>query len=398
MPRRPHSLWIDRPDDWPDAAPAVPQDEPTIEQRPTEPAAHPRPRRAGARRGLAFAAAAVLAGSVGAASVVALTGDDAPAARTTTTTAAALPGASGTVPATPNAKLYARASRAVVSIRVSSGSQTASGTGFVIDRDGTIVTNAHVVGDAKTVQVRIDDDRGLVSGEVAGTDASTDLAVLKVDTAAVSGITPLRLADSDAVKVGDTALAIGYPLGLDRTATSGIVSGVGREIEAPNGFSIDKVIQTDAPINPGNSGGPLLDAAGRVIGVNSQIATAGAGGGNVGIGFAVPSNTVREVVPRLLSGETIQRPYLGVSTTDPQTQGAGATVAQVVAGGPADRGGLQVGDEFVTVDGDTIDSADDVATAISDRSPGDEVTITVRRGGSEQTLRVTLCTRPDATP
>ena len=146
-----------------------------------------------------------------------------------------------------------------------------------------------------------------------GTDASSDIAVLRVDPSKTGGVKPLALANSDSVQVGDLAVAIGYPLGLDRTATAGIVSGLGRDIKAPNGFSIDKVIQTDAPINPGNSGGPLLDGAGRVIGINSQIATTGGGGGSVGIGFAVPSNTVRQVVPRLRTGSAIKRAYLGIS-------------------------------------------------------------------------------------
>ena len=135
------------------------------------------------------------------------------------------------------------------------------------------------------------------------------------------------------MRVGDAVVAIGHPFGLDRTATAGIVSGVGREIQAPDGFQIDEVIQTDAPINPGNSGGPLLDARGRVVGVNTQIATGGAGGGNVGIGFAVPSNTVREVLPALSRGETIERPYLGV-TTAPHRDGA--EVQEIVPGSPAD--------------------------------------------------------------
>jgi putative serine protease PepD len=199
--------------------------------------------------------------------------------------------------------IYARASSGVVSVHMSSGTGTASGTGFVVDSDGTIVTNAHVVGDAQEAQVRFDDDAP-VRAEVVGTDPSSDLAVLRVDPAQAGTLHPLTLAESDDVRVGDSAIAVGYPFGLDRTATAGIVSGLGRRIQAPNGVGIDEVIQTDAPINPGNSGGPLLDASGRVIGVNSQIATASAGGGNVGVGFAIPSDTVREVVPRLKAGQT----------------------------------------------------------------------------------------------
>ena len=194
-----------------------------------------------------------------------------------------------------------------------------------------MVTNAHVVGDAERARVQFDDNRRRLGAEILGTDPSSDLAVLKVDAAAVSSVAPLRLANSDDVDVGDGVVAIGHPFGLDRTATAGIVSGLEREIRAPNGFQIDEVIQTDAPINPGNSGGPLIDARGRVIGVNSQIATAGAQG-SVGIGFAVPSNTVRDVVPRLRNGERIERPYLGVTTSP--APGSGAAVESVEPGSP----------------------------------------------------------------
>ncbi len=177
--------------------------------------------------------------------------------------------------------------------------------------------------------------------------------------------------------------------------TAGIISGVGRAIKAPNGFSIDKVIQTDAPINPGNSGGPLIDGAGRVIGVNSQIATAGGGGGNVGIGFAVPSNTVRQVVPRLRAGGSISRPYLGLSS---ELGTAGVVVRSVVPGDPADRAGLLLGDVVTKVDGVPVQAPLDISTAIEDRRPGDEVDLEVQRTGSARTLRVTLGTRPENAP
>jgi putative serine protease PepD len=231
---------------------------------------------------------------------------------------------------------------------------------------------------------------------VLGTDPSVDIAVLHVDPSDAGTLHPLALADSDRVKVGDTAIAIGNPLGLDRTATSGIVSGLGREIRAPNGFQIDKVIQTDAPINPGNSGGPLLDSRGRVIGVNSQIATSGAGSGNIGIGFAVPSNTVRTVVPQLKSGRGVQHAYLGVST-GPAVAG-GAEVGNVNAGSPAERAGVQVGDVVTEVDGDRIDEPEDIATAIADGKPGDRITMRVRRNGQERQLDVTLGNRPATIP
>jgi putative serine protease PepD len=312
--------------------------------------------------------------------------------------AAALPAAPGAV--APDARsravrqIYAATSRSVVQVRVSEGGASGSGTGFVIDSNGTIVTNAHVVSGASNVQVRFNDSGAGVDAEVLGSDLSSDLAVLRVDSSNTQNVKPLALADSDTVRVGDLAVAIGYPLGLDRTVTAGIISGVGRAIKAPNGFSIDKVIQTDAPINPGNSGGPLLDGAGRVIGVNSQIATASGGGGNVGIGFAVPANTVRTVVPRLEHGGTISRPYLGVSTL-PSTNGSGALVADAVAGGPAEAGGVQIGDIIVKVAGKAVLAPEDISAAIESRRPGDDIPIEVQRAGSTQTLHVKLGTRPE---
>jgi putative serine protease PepD len=374
------SLWTDRPDDWlsaPAEAPPKPSPEP----------ASPRPRRR-RRRALPTTALAVLVTAGAATGYAVGAGGDAPA-----TSAARLPASGGTLAATQINKIYGRAGEAVVSVEANGG----SGTGFLIDRDGTIVTNAHVVGSASQVKVRFDDDASPVDARVVGSDPSSDLAVLDVGAGAAKGVTPLSLAESDTVEVGDAAIAIGFPLGLDRTATAGIVSGLEREIEAPNGFRIDKVIQTDAPINPGNSGGPLLDTGGRVIGVNSQIATAGAGGGNVGIGFAIPSDTVRDVVPKLQAGQSVERPWLGLSTT-PATSGAGARVGSVTAGSPADRAGVREGDTVTKVDGSAIRGPDGVAGAIASRSPGDRIEVEVTRGGSTETLAVTLGTRPESAP
>jgi putative serine protease PepD len=300
-------------------------------------------------------------------------------------------------------QIYARVSSSVVSIQVIQSSGAGSGTGFVINADGTIVTNAHVVGDASQVKVRYDDKGDSYDAQVVGTDPSSDLAVLRPSSSSPKR-PALPLADSDQVRVGDEAIAIGYPLGLDRTATAGIISGLGREIQAPNGFQIDQVIQTDAPINPGNSGGPLLDARGRVIGINSQIATAGSQG-NVGIGFAVPSNTIRKVVPQLEAGKSIRRPYLGVSTSTPLT-GAGALVRQVNSGGPAERAGLRAasdptgrdGDRIVGIDGKAVNGPDDVSNAIENRRPGDTVALEVESGGSRRTVSVTLGERPAQVP
>jgi putative serine protease PepD len=285
------------------------------------------------------------------------------------------------------AAIYAAARNSVVSIKTSDG----SGTGFVVAADGTIVTNAHVVGSESTVQVQFADDV-TVQGTVGGVDRSSDLAVVKVSTS--RALKPLALADSSSVRTGQLAVAIGSPFGLSQTTTAGIVSGTGRHIQAPDGFQIDSVIQTDAPINPGNSGGPLLDATGRVIGVNSQIASQS--GGSVGIGFAVPSNTVRDVIPRLEKGETIKRAYLGVSTS---ADSGRVTVAAVTAGGPAASAGVQVGDAIVSVGGKSVTTPDDVAAAIQDRHPGESIQVEVSRGGSNQKLDVTLAERPaTATP
>jgi S1-C subfamily serine protease len=335
----------------------------------------------GGRFGAALAGGLVAAVLVGGGAVVLGVTDDPPAA-VPATPALVTGKQTGNVEA-----IYAAARESVVSIKTEEG----SGTGFVVDADGTIVTNAHVVGSASTVQVQFADDE-TTQGTVGGVDTSSDLALVKVDT--TRKLKALSLADSSTVRTGQLAVAIGSPFGLSQTATSGIVSGTGRHIQAPDGFQIDSVIQTDAPINPGNSGGPLLDASGKVIGVNSQIASQS--GGSVGIGFAVPSNTVRDVIPRLERGETIKRAYLGVSTS-PGTNGV--TVAAVTAGGPASAAGLRVGDVIKSVGAKTVNDPDQVAAAIQDRHPGDSVEVEVQRDGATQTLQVKLGERPDqATP
>ena len=385
------SLWTDDRTDEPPPSPRPRKpSEPAAATPP--PAAPPAPPRAPSRWPAALGGGFVSAVVVSAVLLgTGLAGDD-DASTTPATTPAP------TTPVVANAndsrgdlvrKVYAAASPSVVSVRTGSG----SGTGFLVDSDGTIVTNAHVVGDSSQVQVRFDDKGDLIGAQVLSVDTSTDLAALKVDSVP-DGVQPLKLADSDQVAVGDTAVAIGYPLGLDRTATAGIVSGLERQISAPNGFSIDRVIQTDAAVNPGNSGGPLLNGDGEVIGVNSQIATAGGGEGNVGIAFAIPVNTVKEVLPALESGNAPEHAYLGLQTSDTQN-GEGAEIAQATPNGPAADAGLQTGDVVVKVDGQDVTGANDVAAAIEDNKPGDKVAVTVRRGGSEQTIDVTLGQRPD---
>ena len=181
------------------------------------------------------------------------------------------------------------------------GQGTATGSGFVVDNDGTIITNAHVVSGSDNVKIRFQEDGNFIDARVVGRDTSTDVAVLKIDPDQAKGVRPVPLGDSSKAQVGDPVVAIGNPFGFTRTVTTGIVSALQRQIEAPNGFPIKNVIQTDASINPGNSGGPLLDSVGRVIGINSQIATGGAQG-SVGIGFAVPINTVKKLLPAAREG------------------------------------------------------------------------------------------------
>ena len=387
------SLWIDRQHTRdPDAGPfsearwrrqaleAQSRNGPPDDGEAPEPPA-PRPTRTRLLVGAALATALVAL----VLSAIAVLGDD-PAEQ-----AELLPATGGRPSATQIGRVYQSAGPGVVSVQVG----PASGTGFVVRGDGTIVTNAHVVGTAETAQVRFGEGGETVDAEVLGTDASSDLAVLRVDPGSVGRLRPLPLADSDQARVGDTVVAIGQPFGLDRTATAGIVSAVGREIQAPDGFQIDHVIQTDAPINPGNSGGPLLDARGRVIGVNTQIATGGAGNGNVGIGFAVPSNRVREVLPALTRGERIERPYLGV-TSAPHP--LGAEVQGVTPGSPAQSAGLDAGDVITRVDGRPVDEPSDVLDAIEALEPGDGVEVEVSRDGDSRTFQVELGSRPQRSP
>jgi S1-C subfamily serine protease len=300
------------------------------------------------------------------------------------------------------ADLYARVSAGVVFVQANSGrgelpfpggGQAASGSGFVIDDEGHIITNEHVVAGADEFRVRFGEDGEPIEARLLGADPSVDLALLQVDPDDVEGdLRPLELGSSEDLRPGDPAIAIGSPFGLSGTVTSGIVSALGRTIQAPNGFSISDAVQTDAAINPGNSGGPLLDGEGRVIGVNSQIRT-DSGDDNSGVGFAVPVDEVRRAIPALERGERVERAYLGVeSGTAPD---GGAQVGDVIAGGPADRGGLRAGDVIVEIDGRPVRDQDDVSSVVNSHQPGDSVRVVVERGGERRTLTVELGTQPE---
>jgi putative serine protease PepD len=262
----------------------------------------------------------------------------------------------------------------------------------VLDEEGFILTNQHVVADAREVKVRIGDADGLTPARVMGTDPGSDLALLKVNPDDLEQeLDPLELGSSGDAEVGNPAIAIGSPFGLTGSLTTGVISALDRPIRAPNGFTIDGALQTDAAINPGNSGGPLLDASGRVIGINAQIATGTQS--NSGVGFAIPVDTAKDVIPQLREGEEIERAYLGVSSADaPQ---GGALVAEVRPGDPAEQGGIEVGDRIVSVDGQEVNESADVSALVTAKRPGDKVEITVQRGGEEESLNVELGERPE---
>ena len=316
--------------------------------------------------------------------------------------------------------IYRSAAPGVVFIRARSVQETHSpfdvfprqqenistGSGFVLDEEGHILTNAHVVASSLDVRVSFSDHR-TVAARVIGKDADTDLAVLSVNPGEVK-LRPLPLGDSGSVRVGDPTVAIGNPFGLERTLTTGVVSALQRRITAPSGFAIEDVIQTDAAINPGNSGGPLLDAAGRVIGVNSQIATGEGSGGSVGIGFAVPVATVKRVLPELERDGRVRRPFLGVRGREARD---GVLVEAVQAGAPAAAAGIQGGDReaiderdgsIVVLGGDVltklgphpVKTMDDVQSALGGLRPRQRVAVELQRDGKPVKLAVQLGERP----
>jgi S1-C subfamily serine protease len=287
--------------------------------------------------------------------------------------------------------------------------QQAQGSGFVIDKDGHVVTNYHVVEGAKKVQVSFSDEEKR-DATVVGTDPSTDIAVLKIQGAWSRSLTPLSLGSSSAVQVGDAVVAIGNPFGLERTVTAGIVSALQRRIQAPNGFQIDQAIQTDAAINHGNSGGPLLNANGDVIGVNAQIESES--GGNVGIGFAIPIDTVKDVASQLIKDGKVEHAYLGVDIASITSDLAdnfrvpvdkGVLVQHVREGSPAADAGLKGGtmqvvlagttywlggDVITKADGQSLETSDQLASVVTSKQPGDSLELEVHRG--QETLNVTV--------
>jgi S1-C subfamily serine protease len=296
----------------------------------------------------------------------------------------------------------------------------ASGSGFVIDGEGHLLTNNHVIEGASKVTVKFGDSDKTYDAEVVGTDPGTDIALLKVDAPAKE-LHPLPLGRSSDLEVGDPVVAIGNPFGLERTVTSGIVSALQRQIQAPNGFSISHVIQTDAAINPGNSGGPLINAAGEVIGINAQIATGGGSNGNVGIGFAIPIDTVRGEIQQLKTTGEVAHAYIGIEggSITPDLAKAlnlpveeGVIVQAVTEDGPADKAGIEGGttsatiegaevrlggDIITAVDGKEIAEMDELVETISGAEPGDELELTIIHDGEEKTVDVTLGRQPKST-
>jgi S1-C subfamily serine protease len=296
-----------------------------------------------------------------------------------------------------------------------------TGSGFVINPDGTILTNAHVIDGAVKITVAFANNQ-TVTAKVIGKDPDDDLALLKVNADGLA-LVPLPLGDSNTVQVGDPTYAIGNPFGLPRSFTTGVVSALQRSIQAPNNFSIDNVIQTDAPLNPGNSGGPLLNAQGQVIGINSQIQTGTSGNGSVGIGFAIPINTALAVIPQIEKTGKVTQGYLGITTIDVDPALAtlhlhsayGALIQTIESDSPAAHAGLRAGDLLTTlpdgitqveqggdiiiaVNGQRISGASALENAILADRPGELVKLSIVRGSKQLTMTVKLGTRPDVLP
>jgi putative serine protease PepD len=328
------------------------------------------------------AAVVLLAGGYGIGQ--ALDRDEAPVGAGIPTAAASAPIQAGDEPVAAVAKALLPT---VVQIEVDQGGQQGLGSGFVYDKNGYILTAAHVVGNADQVTVRLSDGSRL-RGQVVGTDDVNDVAVVKVDR---DNLKAAPLAIGVPLQVGQLAVAIGSPFGLDDTVTAGVVSATNRILQGAG----REVIQTDAPINRGNSGGLLADREGRVIGINDAIA-AGGNGGNVGIGFAIPIDVAAKSAEAIVQGRPVQTGYLGVSMSDPTGGQAGALVQRVEPDSPAAKAGLRVGDLVVAIDGKAVESYDELASQIRSHKPGDKVTLKVVRDGSETEVAATLAQRPSS--
>ena len=389
----------------PPVAPPGADDEPPVEPPSRRPTAFGPP-----RRGLALllVLTAVVGGSAGA-GIVLLTGADGSTTTTITESpATAATSDSSSASGLDASALYASNAAGVVDITskgVTDSSQsnspfgapqrqdtTATGTGFVVDGKGHIVTAAHVVDGASSITVTFQDGTTR-KATLLGKDNATDVAVLSVDP---SGLTlhPLTLGSSASLNVGDPVAAIGDPFTYQRSMSTGIVSGLDRTISAPNGFTVAHAIQTDASLNPGNSGGPVLDASGKVIGIVDQIATNGSSETSSGVGFAVPIDLVKSELSSLEAGKSVSHAYLGVSTSSVSSATSGALVQSVTSGGPAADAGLRSGDVITKLGSTTIKGSNDLVAAIATHKPGDKVTVTVRRGSDTSDLTVTLGTQP----
>ncbi|MEV1017767.1 trypsin-like peptidase domain-containing protein [Micromonospora sp. NPDC049801] len=355
----------------------------------TPPGSGPRPGRIAKFAGAGVAVFALMLGSgvAGGALALALDGDRGGVTRTYT--------AAPVLNSADLPKIAAAVQDSVVSIATDSG----EGSGVVLTADGYVLTNNHVVASASgdTVQVVFADGRN-VQAKIVGTDPKTDLAVVKAN--GVSDLKPAKFGDSDAMQVGDQVLALGSPLGLQGSVTAGILSARDRTIRAGEGqqqdprqqgqavSSISGLLQTDAPINPGNSGGALVNTRGEVIGVNTAIATSGQSTGNIGVGFAIPSNKAKDVAGKLQRGEKVSHPSLGVGVN--QAEGGGALVASVTPGSPAEKAGLQQGDVVTRFGDKPINDSDDLVGAVQAGKVGDRVELHFKRNGAEKTATVTL--------
>lgn len=385
---------------------AVLEPPPTAAPRP--PAA--RPRASAVLLTLAIATSTLAGGAIGGVAAVQWLGPSAPAAPVASNPPAATQPGSPTAP-TLASEVYERVNPSVVQLVVS-GQGRGSGSGFVVDQRGYILTNQHVVASARTITVRFSSGETR-QAEVVGTDRGNDLALLRVDLPA--GVPAVPLGDSAQVKVGEIAIAIGSPFGLDQSMTQGIVSAVNRSWQPSNGPARRNLIQTDAPINPGNSGGPLLNASGEVIGINSMIESPVEG--SVGVGFAVPINVARQLLPQLEAGARLEPVWIGISGTalDPAIaadQGlpvqSGVLVLSVVAGGPAARAGLRGGeatsgavarggDVITAVDGKVVSDVAEISQQLTGRKPGETIRLSVVRGGERLDVSVTLQAWPAGT-